>query len=121
MKLRNHLLRFGVILLILCLVTACTPGTRPPVGDCSHTDADDNGHCDDCGLSVIVLLDLYAINDLHGKLADGDTHPGVDEMTTYLKTAMAADDHGRRLLPARKARFTWNSARSCRPCAGRRA
>ena len=93
MKLRNHLLRFGVILLILCLVTACTPGTRPPVGDCSHTDADDNGHCDDCGLSVIVLLDLYAINDLHGKLADGDTHPGVDEMTTYLKTAMAADDH----------------------------
>ena len=93
MKLRNHLLRFGVILLILCLVTACTPGTRPPVGDCSHTDVDDNGHCDDCGLSVIVLLDLYAINDLHGKFADTDEQPGVDELTTYLKGESTKHDN----------------------------
>jgi len=93
MKLRSHLLRLGVTFLMLCLVTACTPGTRPSPGDCSHTDADDNGHCDDCGLSVIILLDLYAINDLHGKLADGDSHPGVDEIPTYLKMAIAADDH----------------------------
>ena len=30
-------------------------------------------------------LDVYAINDLHGKFEDTDSQPGVDEMTTYLK------------------------------------
>ncbi len=30
-------------------------------------------------------LDVYGINDLHGKFEDTDNQPGVDEMTTYLK------------------------------------
>lgn len=30
-------------------------------------------------------VDVYAINDMHGKFLDNDSQPGVDEMTTYLK------------------------------------
>ncbi|MBO5868756.1 MAG: 5'-nucleotidase C-terminal domain-containing protein, partial [Oscillospiraceae bacterium] len=30
---------------------------------------------------------FYSINDLHGKLADTDSHPGVDELSTYLENA----------------------------------
>jgi hypothetical protein len=93
MKIYSRLL---ALLLSFILLVGCTPPPidppRPPFEDCTHADADDNGHCDDCGVNVLVILDLYAINDLHGKLADGDTHPGVDEMTTYLKTAIALDD-----------------------------
>ena len=35
----------------------------------------------------LVTFDIYAINDLHGKLADTDQQPGVDELSTYLKQA----------------------------------
>ena len=33
----------------------------------------------------LVVIDLYAVNDLHGRLTDNETQPGVDELTTYLK------------------------------------
>lgn len=32
----------------------------------------------------LVSFDIYAINDLHGRLADTDDQPGVDELSTYL-------------------------------------
>lgn len=59
----------------------------------THTDDDGNGICDKCSDSVIVYIDFYSINDLHGKLADADSHIGVDELTTYLKNARATDDN----------------------------
>ena len=59
----------------------------------AHADADDNGLCDKCRKSVIVILDFYAINDLHGKMSDTETQPGVDELTTYLKNAEETDDY----------------------------
>ncbi len=59
----------------------------------NHTDTDDDGKCDVCDLSVIVYVDLYAINDLHGKLCTTDTNVGVEGLTTYLKNAMQTDDH----------------------------
>lgn len=34
----------------------------------------------------LVTIDIYALNDLHGRLTDTDTQPGVDELTTYLKS-----------------------------------
>ena len=37
------------------------------------------------GKSGWVSFDLYAVNDLHGKILDTDTQPGVDELTTYLR------------------------------------
>ena len=58
-----------------------------------HKDDDDNGICDKCSNSVIVYFDFYGINDLHGKLADADSHIGVDELTTYLKNARKTDDN----------------------------
>ncbi len=60
------------------------------VGD--HVDADDNGECDVCTASVMVCIDFYAINDLHGKFCDTDMQPGVDELTTYLKNAYRTED-----------------------------
>ena len=58
-----------------------------------HTDENNDGTCDDCGVSVVIVLDLFAINDLHGKFADTNTQVGVDELTTYLKNAYATEDH----------------------------
>ncbi len=55
----------------------------------SHVDANDDDICDECGASVIVTIDIFGINDLHGKILDGTTHPGVDERTTYLQKAQA--------------------------------
>ncbi len=54
----------------------------------SHTDTDDDGYCDECSVSVIVIIDLYAINDLHGKVNASDSQPGIAGLTTYLKTVM---------------------------------
>ncbi len=68
-------------------------GTSATSGCKSHTDADDNGTCDSCGTSVMVSFDFYVVNDLHGKVADSDTQPGVDELTTYFKNARKTDDN----------------------------
>lgn len=53
----------------------------------SHSDTDNNGFCDGCNISVIIILDLFAINDLHGKFDDTESNVGIDELTTYLKNA----------------------------------
>lgn len=58
-----------------------------------HTDSDSNGICDKCSNLVIVYVDFYSINDLHGKFADDDSHIGVDELTTYLKNVRQTDDN----------------------------
>ncbi len=69
-------------------------GDNKTNGSCKkHADGDDNGVCDVCAKSVLVSFDFYSINDLHGKLADSDSHPGVDELTTYLKNARANDEN----------------------------
>lgn len=59
----------------------------------THVDKDGDTWCDICEDSVIVYVDFYAVNDLHGKIADGDSQPGVDELSTYLKEARKKDDH----------------------------
>ncbi len=63
------------------------PETETDPG-CAHADADDNGICDVCTISVLVSVDFYSINDLHGKFNDSDDQPGVDELTTFFKNAM---------------------------------
>ena len=78
--------RFFAILMLLCLLAA---GCEKKA--CSaHVDEDGDDICDQCASSVIITIDVYAINDLHGKLLDGDTHPGTDELTTYLENARQA-------------------------------
>ncbi len=68
---------------------------RPQDVDPDHmcTDADADEKCDECPESVVVLIDFYVLNDLHGKFCDTDTQPGVDELATYLRRAYATDDH----------------------------
>ena len=58
-----------------------------------HKDSNKDEICDVCKKSVIVYVDFYNINDLHGKLDDGEGHIGVDELTTYLKNVRKTDDH----------------------------
>lgn len=89
--------------LLLCAVTAfgtaCVSvdkdgdsqngGENSSTVTCLHVDGDGNGACDKCQETLSVTFDFYAVNDLHGKFEDTDTQPGVDEMTTYLKNAVA--------------------------------
>ncbi len=58
-----------------------------------HVDENNSGKCDLCSTDVTVVIDLYAINDLHGKMADADSHPGVDELSTYIGNARAEGDN----------------------------
>ncbi len=85
--------RYVILLLILSLLLV--PGCRKKVEESctAHLDADANLMCDECGSTVLIYLDFYNINDLHGKLADGPSHPGVDELTTFLKNARSRDDY----------------------------
>lgn len=71
---------------------ADVPSEHCPISGTTHCDNENDGYCDLCRAYVVVVLDLYAINDLHGKFSDGENHIGVDEMSTYLKTARAEDD-----------------------------
>ncbi len=41
--------------------------------------------CGTGGGGDIVNIDIYAVNDLHGKFMDTAGQPGVDEFTTYMK------------------------------------
>ena len=73
-----------------------TPTEKPtdaPIDRDAHTDEDNDGSCDDCGISVIITFDFYALNDLHGKFDDTDSQDGVDELSTYLANAYNTDDN----------------------------
>ncbi len=67
------------------LPTEETQPTDPELSpDCVHADADADDVCDLCRGELLVELNLFAINDLHGKFNDSANQPGVDELTTYL-------------------------------------
>lgn len=85
-----------IFILLLCGCSQNVPQetTLPEPTVCAvHADANDDGICDRCQISVIVSFDIYAINDLHGKIADGENHPGVDELSTYLEKARDRKDN----------------------------
>lgn len=58
-----------------------------------HTDEDQNNYCDACEKYLIVVVDFYAINDLHGKFCDNGGQPGVDELGTYFELCQKQDEH----------------------------
>ena len=91
---------FAIILAFIIFFTAsCAEAEIPSEStkaECiapSHIDTNRDGYCDFCLLALTVTVDFYAINDLHGKLLDGDTQPGADELTSFLKTARESDEH----------------------------
>ena len=71
----------------VCAVCA----TPEPIECDSHVDVNDDGYCDACSEYVIVVIDIYAINDLHGKASATDNQPGIGKLTTYLKQNMTAN------------------------------
>lgn len=76
------------LLVLLFLLSSCDVSLLSASDGCeSHTDTDSDGLCDICSFSVLLEFDIFSINDLHGKIADGDSHVGVDELTTYIKNA----------------------------------
>ena len=60
---------------------------------CIHTDDDKNDYCDVCNDYLIVVIDFYSINDLHGKFCDSTVQPGVDELGTYFELRGLEDEH----------------------------
>ena len=94
-------IKITTLLLTICLFAtsfiSCdsNDGTNvtPPQKCETHIDADDNGSCDLCRVSLYIYVDFYAINDLHGKFSDTSSDNGVDELTTYLKNSSLTDDH----------------------------
>lgn len=58
-----------------------------------HTDSDGDGICEECSNPIQVTLDFYSINDLHGKFDDTYANIGVDELTTYLRTAQTQNEN----------------------------
>jgi 2',3'-cyclic-nucleotide 2'-phosphodiesterase (5'-nucleotidase family) len=115
MKQKRFLAIFVCLAMIVCSLAGCNAEQTPPLATdapsesvsasesvsesatdapfdrYAHADVDDNGKCDDCGISVLVAFDFYAINDLHGKFEDSQTQGGVDELTTYLRSAYISD------------------------------
>ena len=61
------------LLALLLLLTGCSGESSQPAVTTASPE------------SSLVRFDIYAINDLHGRLADTDQQPGVDELSTYLK------------------------------------
>ena len=58
-----------------------------------HIDTNNDNKCDNCLQSVVIVLDFYVVNDLHGKFCDTDAQPGVDNLATYLKERENYDDN----------------------------
>ncbi len=69
---------------------------NPGDGSCltkeMHVDENNDGTCERCSADVVITLDIYGINDLHGKVFDTDSQIGVNELTTYLKGAETRDE-----------------------------
>ena len=82
-----------LLLALLLLLGGCskdggkTPPTQPPANITDPVDKQDDSSEDENPEARYVNFDIYAINDLHGRLADTDYQPGVDELSTYLKQA----------------------------------
>ena len=61
--------------------------------DQTCVDSNDDGVCDDCNESVLITLDIFAVNDLHGKVLDDKSQEGVDEFSTYFKKAKEQNEY----------------------------
>ncbi len=68
--------------------------TADPNAPCTaHSDADKNGLCDVCSVSVVIEIDLFGVNDLHGKFLRTESDPGIGGLSTYLKDAAKENEY----------------------------
>ena len=82
-----------ILICVFLLLAFLLAGCKQKVVCQTHMDADSDLFCDVCQQTILILVDFYGVNDLHGKFADTDTNPGVDELTTFLRAMQANDDH----------------------------
>ncbi len=75
-----------LLLALLLLLSGCNRGADIPQVTQPAANITDQENAE----PEVVTLDIYAVNDLHGKLADTEFQPGVDELSTYLKQARQA-------------------------------
>lgn len=68
------------LVFVLSALVACDLLGGIPAGD-----ADSSG-TGGSGTGATYALDVYTLNDVHGKVVDNNSQPGLDEMTTYLKS-----------------------------------
>ena len=76
-----------------CSVCGMANSDYTPPTTHTHTDSNNDETCDTCHESVVVTVDFYAVNDLHGKFCDTTAQPGVDNLATYLKSRQDYDDN----------------------------
>ena len=89
---RNFVSILLALVMVLCLISGCqNPQDQSAIH--SHLDTNDDGSCDQCNVSVLVNFSIYVVNDLHGKFADSDNQPGVDELSTYLRAAQFSNEN----------------------------
>ena len=88
--------KLSILLVLALLLTACNSAIPPsattptvPTACATHADVDNDNFCDQCQAVVVVSFDIYAINDLHGKIADSNANEGVDELSSFLRDARA--------------------------------
>lgn len=79
-----------VFLALILLLSGCRKGQSP-----QHTVNIPETTSGESLEVMPVTFDIYAINDLHGRLTDTDQQPGVDELSTYLKQVK---QHGNTIL-----------------------
>ena len=77
--------KFCVLLALFLLLTGCS--RHPAIAEPTQPGETPS---EEWAEPQLVTFDIYAINDLHGKLTDTAAQPGVDELTTYLKQAQQA-------------------------------
>ncbi len=83
----------SLILALIIVLSGCAPIDQSADICTAHKDSDENGVCDICNLSVLIYIDFYAVNDLHGKFDDTSSNEGVYGLTTLLKNMSLTDDH----------------------------
>lgn len=93
---KKHLKIVAILASLIIIFAGCASNfeteTQAPL--CAyHIDADDNGTCDVCGDTVIVYVDFYAVNDMHGKFAATESNSGAYGLTSYLRHARVTDDN----------------------------
>jgi len=102
-KILSLLLIISILFGSIFGAVACIDGSRPGEDGSdgggqnikcdAHVDLDANDYCDECNEYLIVLLDFYSFNDLHGKFCDTEGQPGVDELGTYFELRAKEDDN----------------------------
>ncbi len=89
----SFILALLILILSTCALYGCVDILKPDCEKDGHTDVNSDDFCDGCGEYVVVEIDFYAINDLHGKFCNTDRQNGVYTLASYLKMQQQTEDN----------------------------